>query len=434
MEHLFSPCTHLYDLLVLRQGRHEGFRGPRKVLQELNLDVTTEELLSAKRAFTYADLYAMMGNGKTVAWLTPHASVVVFSWVHSWVQLDESWRFSFSADGKIIYALARSFEHLLEICDVVLRLLAASDVHSVILQRWSCPGNVSINAPTPTSVAYLLEQCQSLKVLTLQDLEIDEDHCRVLGAYSRPDLKIVLTDCTITGAGASALAAVLGRDQGPTKLNFCEIDNFVLVDGLRGNSRLKSLSPRFSSNRDVIAIAGALRENKGLVELNLIHGFTISNEVWDAVCDSLKTHPTLQVLKLWRSMRPLGADPFTPLAPAVLTSRIQTLVDMLKVNISIHTIRLSDCYCEHELFQRSVIPLLETNRLRPRVRAIQQLRPIVYRAKVLGRALLAAHPDPNKFWMLLSANLDAVFPSTTATTTPAVSLVPPSPLPSTTPV
>jgi hypothetical protein len=411
----------MYDLLM-SQGRHDGFRGPRKLLRELNLDVSTEELLCAKRAFTYADLYAMMGNGKTVAWLTPHASVVVFSWVHSWVQLDESWRFSFSADGKIIYALARSFEHLLEICDVVLRLLAASDVSSVILQRWSCPGDVSINAPTPTSVAYLMEQCQSLKVLTLQDLEIDEDHCRVLGAYSRPDLEIVLTDCTITGPGASALVAVLGSDQGPTKLNFCEIDNFVLVDGLRGNTRLKSLSPRFSSNHDVLAIAGALRENKGLVELNLIHGFTISNEAWVAVCDSLKTHPTLQVLKLWRSMRPLGAAPFPPLAPAVLTSRIQTLVDMLKVNASMHTIRLSDCYCEHELFQRSVIPFLETNRLRPRVRAIQKIRPMMYRAKVLGRAIFAARADANSLCMLLSGNLEVVLQSTTATTTSAKNL------------
>jgi hypothetical protein len=105
------------------------------------------------------------------------------------------------------------------------------------------------------------------------------------------------------------------------------------------------------------------RENEGLVELNLIHGFTrISNEeAWDTVCNSLKRHPTLQVLKLWRSIRPLGAAPFPPLAPPLLASRIQTLVDMLKVNMSIHTIRLSDCYCEHELFQGSVIPQLETN-------------------------------------------------------------------------
>jgi hypothetical protein len=57
------------------QGRLEGFRGDPELLQEVNLDVSTEELLSAERAFTYADLYAMLGKRDTIAWLTPHAAV-----------------------------------------------------------------------------------------------------------------------------------------------------------------------------------------------------------------------------------------------------------------------------------------------------------------------------------------------------------------------
>jgi hypothetical protein len=52
MERLFSPCTRLRDTLELEE-----------FFEELNLDVSTEELLSAERAFTYADLYAMLGNG-----------------------------------------------------------------------------------------------------------------------------------------------------------------------------------------------------------------------------------------------------------------------------------------------------------------------------------------------------------------------------------
>jgi hypothetical protein len=67
----------------------------------------------------------------------------------------------------------------------------------------------------------------------------------------------------------------------------------------------------------------------------------------------------------------------------------------------------------------SVIPYLETNRLRPRVPAIQKARPLAYRAKVLGRALLATHTNSNSFWMLLSRNLEAAFPPTTATTVAA---------------
>jgi hypothetical protein len=58
------------------QGHLERFRGRPKDLQELNLDVSTEELLSSERAYTYADLYAMLGNENAVLWLTPHAAVV----------------------------------------------------------------------------------------------------------------------------------------------------------------------------------------------------------------------------------------------------------------------------------------------------------------------------------------------------------------------
>jgi hypothetical protein len=152
---------------------------------------------------------------------------------------------------------------------------------------------------------------------------------------------------------------------------------------LHGNSRLQILRQRISNNtevgnRELLAIAGALKENKGLVELNLSYGSRVSDETWGAFCDSLKTHPTLEVLNL---SSPYYDD---TMPSAVLKSRVQALVDMLKVNMSIHTMRLPDpCYSNHELFLGSVIPYLETNRLRPRVRAIQKTRPIAYRAKVL---------------------------------------------------
>jgi hypothetical protein len=264
-----------------------------------------------------------------------------------------------------------------------------------------------------------MEQCHSLKVLSLEDLELDENHCRVLGTYSRPDLEIMLISCTLTNTGASTLVEVLERNQGPTKLECCHIDNRVPANGLRGNSRLNSLKPRLSNNRGVIkrellAFAGALKENKGLVDLDL--SFCLFNgKIYDAVYDSLKTHPTLPVLNLRMAYE-------SPLAPAVLESRVQALVDMLKVSTSMHTIHLHDHYSEHELFGGLVIPYLEANRLRPRVRATQRTLPIPYRAKVLGRALLAVRTSPNRFWMLLSGNAEVAFLSTTATTTAATSI------------
>jgi hypothetical protein len=421
MERLFSPCTPYRDI----QGGHEEFRGHADPLRELKLDVSTEELLSAERAFTYADLYAMLENGDMVVWLTPHANVVRAdgrAFLHSYSSYGD-YIFRLNVGATDIFAVASSSEALSEILDVVCRLLLADASEVCELKLRNTNDEVFFNAP---SFAYLVEQCQILKALTLENLALDEDHCRVLGDFSKPGLEIELYNCRIAGAAAEALAEILGRNQGPTRLYRCHVDYSVLANGLRGNSRLKLFRPHFSNNlevanREVLAIAGALRENKGLVDLKFWSEFDFTDESWDTICDSLKTHPTLQVLNLEpsRTSFSFGAP---LLAPAVLTSRIQALVDMLKVNMSMHTLHLNTRYSEHGLFQTSAIPYLETNRLRPHVRSIQKTRPIVYRAKVLGRALLAVRTDANRFWMLLSGNAEIAFPPTTATTATAVSI------------
>jgi hypothetical protein len=93
----------------------------------------------------------------------------------------------------------------------------------------------------------------------------------------------------------------------------------------------------------------------------------MNDETWDAVCDSLKTHPTLEVLDLC----PGRINPST--VPSVTRSQVQALLDMMKMNMSIHTIHLHLRYSDHA--RESVIPYLETNRLRSRVRAIQKNTP-----------------------------------------------------------
>jgi hypothetical protein len=435
MNSLFSPCTRYRDSLD-SQGLppntfNQKLRDHLDLLQELNLDVSTEELLSADRAFTFADLFAVLGNRNTVAWLTPHTAIFrEYGLAKDSFDLmvdGPCYRYSFNADGKHLYAMAHSSEALSEICNVVLRLLAASVVRSVLIVRRTHE-DVFINA---ANLAHLMEQCQSLKTLTLEDLQMDEHSVRALGAaFSRsglkmPSIEVVLVRCTLTVAAISALAEIIASNQGPIRLDYCNIDNFVLADGLRGNSCMKSLNPRFSNNlevgnREVLAIAGALRENKGLVVLKLRYvRMAVNDEIWDAVCDSLKTHPTLQVLDLRR----VGE---APSVPARLKSRIQALVNMLEMNRSIHTIHLnSSLYSEHELFLRSVVPYLETNRFRPTILAIQKIRPMAYRAKLLGRALFATRADANRLWMLLSGNPEVAFSSTIATTTPATN--PPAP-------
>jgi hypothetical protein len=420
MERLFSPCNRLRD------GFENQGLDPPEGLQELNLNVSTAEFLSAERAFTYTDLYAMLGNGKTAAWLTPHAAVARSDGevVQRWGQLYGSCRFAFSADGKAIVALSHSPEHALEINDIVLRLLTASVVHSLGLDISWYEAYINARLMSAPSLAFLMEQCHSLKVLALKSISLDEDHCCALGTYSRPDLEIELTYCRITGAAATVLAQILGCNQGPTRLICCNIDNVVIADGLRGNSRLKTFEPCLSSNlevskRELLAIAGALRENRGLVELRCfgLYSTGMKDETLSFLCDSLKTHPTLEVL---------GLSGVRPMAPDMITFRIQALLEMIKLNTTIHTIHEHFCYEEHEMYQESVIPYLETNRFRPRLLAIQKTRPIVYRTKVLGRALLATRTNANTFWMLISGNAEIAFPSRTTTIAAAANLPTPA--------
>jgi hypothetical protein len=209
MERLFSPCPRYQDLLKSRDGL-EKIRYHRELSQELNLDVSTEELLSAERAFTYADLYTVLVNPNKVLWLTLHTAVVrTDGFVNSYSEfVRDDYKFTWNVDCKAISALASSSEELLEICDVVLRLLAVSVVHSVEMSPWNSPDDASINT---TSLAYLMEHCQSLAALTLEKITLDEDHFRALGDFSKPGLEIILVRCKITWAGASALAEVLGR-------------------------------------------------------------------------------------------------------------------------------------------------------------------------------------------------------------------------------
>jgi hypothetical protein len=61
----------------------------------------------------------------------------------------------------------------------------------------------------------------------------------------------------------------------------------LLADGLRGNNHLNA------GNQEHLANVGALRENNGLVKLDLSFGRKVSDEMWATICDSLKLHPSL---------------------------------------------------------------------------------------------------------------------------------------------
>jgi hypothetical protein len=81
MERLFSPCNRFYERIEELEyfTDYDGYI--LETTRELSTDVSTEELLSAERAFTYADLYALLGKeldgGITFAWVTQPAVVML---------------------------------------------------------------------------------------------------------------------------------------------------------------------------------------------------------------------------------------------------------------------------------------------------------------------------------------------------------------------
>ena len=64
------------------QNHLERWRQPPEGLWELNPDVSTEELLSAEMALTYADLHAMIGNEESIARITPHTAIAKGRGIH----------------------------------------------------------------------------------------------------------------------------------------------------------------------------------------------------------------------------------------------------------------------------------------------------------------------------------------------------------------
>jgi hypothetical protein len=261
MERLFSPCTRWYDSL---QSQDDRWIFSKNRFREVNLDVPIEVLLSAKRAFTYVDLYAMLGNRKMIAWLTPHAAVVSgYGRAHlSTLFLQDFYNFRLIVNGKEIHAMVLTFSSAAfsETFDVVRRLLLADvrEVYELDLRYCNQYDETFFSA---ASLAHLMEQCQNLKALKLEKVFLDEDRFRVLGASSKPGLDIELKHCQIRGA-AAVLAEVLGSNQGPTKLDCCYMDYSVFATGLRGNSRLKSLKPFITDrsvvcNQEVLVIAGS---------------------------------------------------------------------------------------------------------------------------------------------------------------------------------
>lgn len=292
------------------------------------------------------------------------------------------------------------------------RLFTTSGNCFIQVQSFRPDEVLSISGP---DLAGTLARSSELKRLRLYCFVLDEEHCRALAdVVDRPDITLSLRDCTLTDSvllRESKIQICISVDLSSSSLLTTATTNDPNL--LRGISSITDYGVRNSNspeeededernvrNNEVVqAVAHALRENEGLEYLE-VHGFVISPENWTLLLRSLHNHRTLTEVELWKLM---PAD----LSSEDQATRLQAVVDLLRVNHNIHTVTFDESVRTHPVYQNSILPLLEANHFRPRITAMWPA-PLSLRPAVLGRALDTVSNDPRLLWQFLSSNLDIV--------------------------
>jgi hypothetical protein len=415
-EELFAPTTRYRDLYNSKNIDSE--EALPLSFTEVDLAISCEDLL--KTECTWEDFCVLARNN--IVWMTDNIFVqsgsfstessAFFSQRPLTIRLGKS----FGNDALEIRVLTGS-EGVSVVCEILLQLLASSAQATKV--HLTGQGALPISA---SALRKFQKQTRNLQQLSLWCFTLLEDQCRALAATpaitnnGRP-LEIELFYCKLYDAGATnALVEAIRHNRGPTKLERCEIDTCLLADALRGNTSVKALTLRCSygnAAKDRVAIRAlvqGLEQNRGLVRLDLSNR-VVNNENWKALCKSIKTHPSLEVLGLRTTTS--STERRDPEFKITGKNRMLDLEEMLKVNTLMHTIDLKSFECDESILQHSIQPRLKRNLYQPRVSAMKKDDSLL-RAKLLGRALESKQESPDALWMFLSQNEDILACFTTS--------------------
>lgn len=302
--------------------------------------------------------------------------------------------------------------------DLLVRLLVNSSEH--IFHVFISGPLKEPAAMSGPSLARLFQESSrdnsKLRKVILKGMILNEEHVRALATVSHPDMQVTLGHCNLSDDDAcrDAFIECLQSDRGPTTLDDCRMNGRVLAAAITGNSRVTSLKlpgllRTFDAGMDVFS--RALATNRGLIELNL-RFIPISNENWTILFQSLRGHPTLTKLNLGMTSPARDDDGNTILTFHEKVRRTGAVAQMMKENTVLHDVDLTQDECNQRIYAESILPRLETNLYRPRVRAIKKAA-ISLRRPLLGRALQSesVRTKANLLWMLLSGNPDIVVSS-----------------------
>jgi hypothetical protein len=261
------------------------------------------------------------------------------------------------------------------------------------------------------ALALLFQESRgNVRSVSLSHCILNEEHIRALSTESRPDMKVKLSSCELADSEIcrNAFVECLQNNTGPTELHFLKIDYTLLIDALRGNTRVNSLHLGLERDEDQTGqgeLFRALAGNRGLVEVSMA-GCIIDNGNWAVLCESLQGHPTLTSLFVGFTCPWNIIGNRVDLSEEEKRDRSRMVAEMIRENTILHTIDFREDERDEQIYTEAIRPHLVTNRYRPRVLAVTtETRDRQIREKVLGRALYSVRSDPNLVWMFLSNNV-----------------------------
>jgi hypothetical protein len=220
----------------------------------------------------------------------------------------------------------------------------------------------------------------SLELLEFENFVFDEAHCRAFPTLKRTGLKVTFEDCSFEAQGAKdTFIEWLRHSQVVTKLEVCTMESSI-ISALSGNNSVKSLSidtnTDGSCNDHIRILARSLPGNLGIENLRVSLLIDENGEMWSLLLRSLWTHPRIQSVSLFFSLR---------LSIASKTKMMNAVLRLVQCNTLVHTIDLPYYAKDEEFFQNSIVPRLEMNRncFEDQRQALERANPSI-RGQLLG--------------------------------------------------
>jgi hypothetical protein len=389
----------------------------------MELCVSENDLMTSR--CSVHDFYSFVQN-HVVVWMNPQVFITTTMTSQSDINTNPQMHRMLTIGSRSSFSVfASNYDSAVATCDFLLCFFAKSKVPDVSLH--CCITDITTILPVSAQVLSHFVGQATLAKLELYHVHLDDTFGHALslrGFSSSSNFELALVRCDVhcrAGGGEQILIHGLQSIRGALEVKGCWTDYRILAATLSGdNCHLKKLKLTTAPNQhydnsvmDQIAQSIQANTTGGLVEL-AFRCMPISDQDLAVLCHSLTSHTTVTTLDLSQA-RELGTSS-TMRSQESKTFWLQTIVQMLKANTVLDTIKLpeyfmtaaatADIYC----YQEEIVARLEMNRFRIRLDAIKNIPDTALRAKLLGRelALPSVRYRPNQTFMLISENVELV--------------------------